>query len=95
MTAPSSRVARVRDLSVEITGQTPRRLAVDCVSFDVEAGETVCVVGESGSGKSMIAHAMIGLLPSHGVQHCGGQVFLGETEVTARAPRPGPTGRER
>ena len=83
MTAPSSRVARVRDLSVEITGQTPRRLAVDCVSFDVEAGETVCVVGESGSGKSMIAHAMIGLLPSHGVQHCGGQVFLGETEVTA------------
>ena len=76
-------VARVEALSVEISGQTPQRLAVDAVSFEIHAGETVCVVGESGSGKSMIAHALIGLLPAHGVRRCGGKVFLGDAEVSA------------
>jgi peptide/nickel transport system ATP-binding protein len=83
MRAASAPVARVRGLSVEISGQVPQRLAVDSVSFDVHAGETVCIVGESGSGKSMIAHALIGLLPTHGVRLCAGQVFLGDAEITA------------
>ena len=29
----------------------------------VDRGEIVCLVGESGSGKSVIAHAIMGLLP--------------------------------
>ena len=33
------------------------------VSFDVERGEILCLVGESGSGKSVIAQAIMGLLP--------------------------------
>lgn len=75
-------VVQVQSLCVEITGQTPQRLAVDSVSFDIHANETVCLVGESGSGKSMIAHALIGLLPTHGVRHVGGQVFLEGQEIT-------------
>ena len=79
-------VAQVKSLCVEIVGQTPQRLAVDSVSFDIHPNETLCLVGESGSGKSMIAHALIGLLPTHGVRHVGGQVFLEGQEITGLAP---------
>ncbi len=37
--------------------------AVSQVSFSVEKQEIVCLVGESGSGKSVIAQAVMGLLP--------------------------------
>mgnify|MGYP001579257825 FL=1 len=37
------------------------------VSFDVEAGEFVCVMGPSGSGKSSLLHILSGLdAPSGG-----------------------------
>ena len=76
-------IVKVQSLSVEIIGQTPPRLAVDSVSFEIHPNETLCLVGESGSGKSMIAHALIGLLPTYGVRHIGGEVFLDGQEITA------------
>jgi peptide/nickel transport system ATP-binding protein len=61
-TAP---VLRVEDLSVRHVVRGWRRpaavLAVDGVSFDVGAGETLAIVGESGSGKSSLARALVRL----------------------------------
>jgi peptide/nickel transport system ATP-binding protein len=62
MAAPFPRsVLEVRDLSVHF-GETP---AVEGMSFDLRAEETLGLVGESGSGKSMTALAILGLLPKN------------------------------
>ncbi len=58
-----SALLELRGLTVEIP--TPRGWIrpVDDVSFSLGAGESLGLVGESGSGKSMLALALMGLLP--------------------------------
>ncbi|QLH80489.1 ABC transporter ATP-binding protein [Halosimplex pelagicum] len=52
--------------------------AVDGVSFEVRAGETVGLVGESGSGKSVTARSILGLVDSPGAIEEGSIRFRGE-----------------
>jgi peptide/nickel transport system ATP-binding protein len=38
---------------------------IRCLDLNIGVGEIVSVVGESGAGKSLLAHALLGLLPSN------------------------------
>ncbi len=61
MTPPT--LLDVQELT-RVFGSGPQRVvAVDHVSFTVNAGEAVALVGESGSGKSTLARLLLRLLP--------------------------------
>lgn len=53
----------VKDLAVEVTTARGKLALLERVDFRLEAGRTLGIVGESGSGKSMLALAIMGLLP--------------------------------
>mgnify|MGYP000055597808 FL=1 len=77
----------VRDLSVHFGAGA----AVDKVSFDLTAGETLALVGESGSGKSITALSLLGLQPPTasvtGQVHFDGTELVGAATATLRAIR--------
>lgn len=56
-------VLSVRDLSVSYLARRGRVRAVNNVSFDLHAGETIAFIGESGCGKSTLNLALIRTLP--------------------------------
>lgn len=53
----------VNNLTVQFHTRNGVAVAVDDVSFSVDAGETLAIVGESGSGKSVICYSLLNLLP--------------------------------
>lgn len=73
-------VLSVEALSVVLPKGGDRRFAVENVSFEIKPNEVVCLVGESGSGKSMIAHAVLSLLPR------GVEVVSGAVKVVGQDP---------
>ncbi|WP_127144312.1 dipeptide ABC transporter ATP-binding protein [Pelagibacterium montanilacus] len=53
----------LRHLALRLPLGADREYALADLSFDLEAGEILCIVGESGSGKSLCAQTLMGLLP--------------------------------
>ncbi|GAB5447511.1 ABC transporter ATP-binding protein [Gymnodinialimonas sp.] len=73
----------VRDLQTTFDiSKTLSVRAVDGVSFDVHAGETLAIVGESGSGKSVTSLSIMGLLPKDVGRVSGGSIKLYGREIT-------------
>ena len=72
----------VEGLATEFATDDGRVRAVDDVSFEVHAGETLGIVGESGCGKSVTALSIMRLLPQPMGQIVAGAVrFEGEDLV--------------
>ena len=70
-----SAVLSLRDVSIALPSGADRPYAAEHISFDVNAGEIVCLLGESGSGKSVISFSVMGLLPDN-VQVVRGEILL-------------------
>ena len=89
-----------RDLIVEVTelnkrfkvrqaGAASEFVAVDEVSFSLEAGASLAIVGESGAGKSTVARMLVGLeRPSAGeIVICGRKRTFGRARSSERQRR--------
>ncbi len=74
---PDQLLLRVENLTVALPQGGDRPYAAKDVSFDLRAGEILCIVGESGSGKSISANAIMGLLPTYLKPQAGRILFKG------------------
>jgi peptide/nickel transport system ATP-binding protein len=83
MTAP---VLEISGLTIDLPPGADRRHAVEDVSLALAENEILCVVGESGSGKSVMARAILGLLPKHRLPVSAGSIRFAGEELLAATP---------
>lgn len=83
---PAPVVLDVANLRVRFATERGVAEAVNDVSFNVRAGETLAIVGESGSGKSATALAVMGLIQSANAAVSAGHVRLGGRDLLALGP---------
>jgi oligopeptide/dipeptide ABC transporter ATP-binding protein len=79
-------LVRVRDLSIAFPTAGGSALAVQGVSFEASAGETLGIVGESGCGKSLSLRALLGIVPEPG-EVLGGEIAWKDEIDLLRDPR--------
>ena len=73
-------VLTIEGLTIALPPGADRRFAVEGLTLTLRAGEVTCLVGESGSGKSMVARALLGLLP-HRVTLAAGRLQFGTSDL--------------
>ena len=83
-------ILEVEDLSISFLQYdrgTRRRMlpAIRRLDLTLEAGQVAAVVGSSGSGKSLLAHAVMGILPYNAVT--GGRIDYDGVELTEKRIR--------
>ena len=77
-TAPGSEMLVVKDLHKVYAGAGGGTEAIRNLTFDVKAGELVCIVGPSGAGKTTLLRSIAGLLPpTSGTVKLEGEVING------------------
>jgi peptide/nickel transport system ATP-binding protein len=81
---PNTPLLSVEHLTVALPDGSDRTHAVKDLSFELHAGEILCIVGESGSGKSISANAIMGLLPGYLKPKTGRIVFKGRDLLQQR-----------
>jgi len=75
-------ILSIEGLSVRLPAGADRSDALKDVSLSVAADEILCIVGESGSGKSMLANAIMRLLPNE-VTIDGGRMIFEASDLGA------------
>ncbi len=72
---------RVQDLSVSFQTRAGWVSAIESVSFELAAGQTLGIVGESGSGKSVTSLAIMRLLPTPPAKIGQGEIWFDSPSV--------------
>lgn len=84
----SDTILDIQHLSIDLPPWADRPQAVSDASLTLRRDEILCVVGETGSGKSMMARAVMGLLPPPHVRASAGSILLeGEDILKVSAAR--------
>ena len=78
-------VLSIEGLSVRLPAGADRDRALSDVSLSLASNEILCVVGESGSGKSIMANAIMRLLPDR-VTIIAGRVMFEGHDLAAASP---------
>jgi len=71
----------IKNLQLDFGKGTEALRAVDGVSLNIRAGETVCLVGESGCGKTVTALSIARLVPVPPANYVGGEILLNGSDV--------------
>ena len=71
-----TKLLEVKDLSTHLHLKRGILKAVNGVTFDLNASETLGLIGESGSGKTMTGLSLLGLLPRPAGRVVGGSIKL-------------------
>ena len=77
-------VVSINDLQVKFKSDGETVIAVNKISFNVHAGETVCLVGESGSGKSVTSLSLMRLVEFGGGEITNGSLVLERNNKQAK-----------
>jgi oligopeptide transport system ATP-binding protein len=78
---------QIRDLTVRFHTRRGVVHAVERVSFDLAAGETLGLVGESGCGKSVTCLSLLGLIPCPPGHIAAGQIDFAGTDLARASAR--------
>ena len=76
-----SPILQIKDLRTFFDTRDGTVRAVNGVSLEVYAGETLCIVGESGCGKSVTAMTILGLLPKPPARIESGEILFQGTDL--------------
>ncbi len=82
----SDAVLAIEGLTIALPPGADRPHAVDGLDLALRPGRVTCLVGESGSGKSMVARAILGLLPGPRVRVAGGRILFGDEDLARARP---------
>ena len=76
----------IDNLAVDLPQGADRPHAVSDFNLRLQPGEILCVVGESGSGKSIMAKAVMRLLPEPHVRASAGRILFAGEDLLASSP---------
>jgi peptide/nickel transport system ATP-binding protein len=79
-------VLEIQNLTVNLPAGADRDHAVSGFNLRLKPSEILCVVGESGSGKSIMAKAVMGLLPEPHVRASAGKIFFEGEDLLSTSP---------
>ncbi len=77
---PGADILKVENLNVD--SKHKGKLSVKNASFEVKAGEILCIAGIDGNGQSELAYALTGLAPA-----VSGHIYLNQNDITKKSIR--------
>jgi len=84
----NEKLLQIEDLHIHYMSEGRKVQAVNGVSFEINAGETIGLVGETGAGKTTMALAIMKLIQKPAGRYAGGKIlFNGEELITASENR--------